>query len=67
MCGYLHKTDVMSILFRLKPLSAFIFISVIGSGSVFAAEFNLDVLDAEDRGNVDLTRFSEKDYIMPGV
>ncbi|NDJ55798.1 fimbria/pilus outer membrane usher protein [Enterobacteriaceae bacterium 4M9] len=57
----------MSILFRLKPLSAFVFISLIGPGNVFAAEFNLDVLDAEDRSNVDLTRFSEKDYMMPGV
>lgn len=31
-----------------------------------AIEFNLDVLDAEDRSNVDLTRFSRAGYVMPG-
>ncbi|HIE0647016.1 TPA: fimbria/pilus outer membrane usher protein [Serratia marcescens] len=31
-----------------------------------AIEFNLDVLDAEDRSNVDLSRFSHAGYVMPG-
>ncbi|WP_279044369.1 FimD/PapC N-terminal domain-containing protein [Cedecea davisae] len=29
-------------------------------------EFNLDVLDSEDRKNVDLSNFSHSGYIMPG-
>lgn len=32
----------------------------------YATEFNMAVLDARDRNNVDLSRFSEKGYIMPG-
>lgn len=31
-----------------------------------AVEFNTDILDAEDKKNIDLSRFSEADYIMPG-
>lgn len=57
----------MNISFSLKPLSFFVFMSIFGSVNAHAVEFNLDVLDAEDRSNVDLSRFSEKDYIMPGA
>lgn len=31
-----------------------------------SVEFNTDVLDVEDRANVDLTRFADKSYVMPG-
>lgn len=51
----------------LKPLSLIAFVSMMGCRSVFAVEFNLDVLDADDKNNVDLTRFSQDDYLMPGV
>lgn len=36
------------------------------SKPTWAIEFNLDVLDAEDRSNVDLSRFSRAGYVMPG-
>lgn len=32
-----------------------------------AVEFNTDILDAEDRNNIDLSRFSSAGYIMPGT
>ncbi|EKT57788.1 fimbria/pilus outer membrane usher protein [Providencia rettgeri] len=31
-----------------------------------AVEFNIDVLDIKDRDNVDLSKFTNKDYVMPG-
>ncbi|PWW11036.1 fimbria/pilus outer membrane usher protein [Pantoea sp. AG702] len=34
---------------------------------VMAIEFNADVLDVNDRKNVDLSRFSRSGYIMPGT
>jgi outer membrane usher protein PapC len=36
------------------------------SGRGFAVDFNTDVLDATDKKNVDLSRFSQAGYIMPG-
>ena len=32
----------------------------------YAVEFNTDVLDAVDRKNIDISRFSQVGYIMPG-
>ncbi|MGR7394195.1 fimbria/pilus outer membrane usher protein [Klebsiella aerogenes] len=32
-----------------------------------AVEFNTDILDASDRNNIDLSRFSQTNYIMPGT
>ncbi|CAI2452482.1 Outer membrane usher protein papC precursor [Serratia ficaria] len=32
-----------------------------------ATEFNTDVLDIGDRSKVDLSRFSDADYVMPGA
>ncbi|MDX7986992.1 PapC/FimD family outer membrane usher protein [Xenorhabdus sp. 12] len=31
-----------------------------------AIEFNIDMLDAEDKKNIDLSRFSQAGYVMPG-
>ncbi len=54
-----------------RPRILGLVISYIISGamiSVQAAEFsfNTDVLDVNDRGNIDLDRFSRSGYIMPG-
>lgn len=32
-----------------------------------SVEFNIHMLDAEDRGNVDLSRFATSNYIIPGM
>ena len=32
-----------------------------------ATEFNTDVLDIGERSKVDLSRFSDADYVMPGA
>ncbi len=32
-----------------------------------SVEFNIHMLDAEDRDNVDLSRFSTSNYIIPGM
>ncbi|QFI54447.1 PapC/FimD family outer membrane usher protein [Aeromonas simiae] len=37
-----------------------------GSGIAKAVEFNTDILDSEDRENIDLSQFSQAGYIMPG-
>lgn len=37
------------------------------SQTVSAIEFNTDILDSEDRNNIDLSRFSQAGYIMPGT
>ncbi|RIB40151.1 hypothetical protein D3C88_20110, partial [Escherichia coli] len=43
-----------------------IFVFLLTTPTVFATEFNTDVLDASDRNNIDLTPFSRAGYIMPG-
>ncbi|MFV0265365.1 MAG: fimbria/pilus outer membrane usher protein [Kluyvera sp.] len=42
-------------------------ITVVGSLPLYAVEFNVDMIDAEDRQNVDLTQFETKGYISPGT
>jgi hypothetical protein len=56
-------------LFRLQALGLSISLAV-GSTALYAAEdiqFNMDVLDVNDRENIDLSQFSRGGYIMPGV
>ncbi|WP_272520760.1 outer membrane usher protein [Providencia sp. PROV223] len=57
--------------FRLRGLSLMIALSLYGlSVPVLAAEafeFNTDVLDLEDKTNIDLNQFSRAGYIMPGT
>ncbi|MGM0939173.1 MAG: outer membrane usher protein [Pseudomonadota bacterium] len=57
--------------FRPRDLSLAITLSLYGlSVPVFAAvegvEFNTDVLDLEDKNNIDLNQFSRAGHIMPG-
>jgi len=53
--------------FRYHRLTAFIIAAIVGiQPAVYAVEFNTDILDAEDKNNIDLSRFSEESYIMPG-
>lgn len=37
------------------------------SAEGYSVEFNTDILDSEDRNNIDLSRFSRAGYIMPGT
>ncbi|MBN6028872.1 fimbria/pilus outer membrane usher protein [Pantoea ananatis] len=56
-----------SLLLPRKKIGVCILLAL--SGCVFPAysvEFNMDILDAEDRSNIDLSHFSEAGYIMPG-
>ncbi|ARB20296.1 fimbria/pilus outer membrane usher protein [Klebsiella sp. K794] len=54
--------------FYLRRLGIYIAIAILGSTSpVVAVEFNIDILDSEDRENIDLSRFSQAGYIMPGT
>lgn len=54
--------------FYLRRLGVYIFFAIFGSpSSLMAVEFNLDILDAEDRENIDLSRFSQAGYFMPGT
>ncbi len=51
----------------INKITLAICLSLLGFSKLSQAiEFNLDVLDSEDRSNVDLTRFSQAGYVMPG-
>ncbi|NIG46415.1 fimbria/pilus outer membrane usher protein [Enterobacter sp. Acro-832] len=55
-------------LFRRSKLSVYILCAVFGyAPSAYSVEFNTDILDAEDRNNIDLSRFQQAGYIMPGT
>ncbi|EFK4582158.1 fimbria/pilus outer membrane usher protein [Escherichia coli] len=43
-----------------------LFIFFFAGMPVYAIDFNTDVLDTEDKKNIDVSRFSQAGYIMPG-
>ncbi|WP_201475411.1 FimD/PapC N-terminal domain-containing protein, partial [Escherichia coli] len=51
--------------FTIKFITYSLMLSLAGV-PVYAVDFNTDVLDAEDRQNIDISRFSRAGYIMPG-
>ncbi|WP_373859563.1 fimbria/pilus outer membrane usher protein [Kluyvera intermedia] len=54
-------------MFQRSVLSVCIFMLIQGIPfSVSSVDFNTDIMDAEDRSNIDLSRFSQAGYIMPG-
>ncbi|WP_228160422.1 outer membrane usher protein [Klebsiella oxytoca] len=59
-----------SLRYRLRAWTA-LSIAILLSGAVSARaediQFNMDALDVDDRGNIDLTRFSRSGYIVPGL
>lgn len=54
--------------FVVSPLSLMIAIafSSVYTSSTYAVDFNTDVLDVKDRNNIDFSRFSQENYILPG-
>ena len=56
--------------FRLSILSAWVALCCFGFTSAAGAQeeiqFNIDVLDVNDRKNIDLSQFARSGYIMPG-
>ncbi|EEA2717981.1 fimbria/pilus outer membrane usher protein [Salmonella enterica subsp. enterica serovar Urbana] len=46
---------------------AFVLALILLSGNSRAVEFNTDVVDAEDKGNINFSAFSRSNYIMPGI
>lgn len=54
-----------NISFTVKKITYAILLSF-ASNNTFAVDFNMEVLDAADKGNIDLSRFSQPGYIMPG-
>lgn len=58
-------------LFRPHALSIFILLALTNFASPVGAEdgiqFNTDILDVNDRNNIDLSQFSRSGYIMPGA
>ncbi|EBJ5852877.1 fimbria/pilus outer membrane usher protein [Salmonella enterica] len=51
---------------KVSRVAFLIFLSLMARESG-AVEFNTDVVDAEDKGNIDFTAFSRAGYIMPGI
>lgn len=58
-------------LFRIRLLRVCIFLAMGYNVSLVSAnesiQFNTDVLDVNDRKNIDLSQFSQAGYMMPGV
>ncbi|HCM63140.1 MAG TPA: PapC/FimD family outer membrane usher protein [Morganella sp. (in: Bacteria)] len=55
---------------QLKPLTVIILVSLLSAGVARAeevTEFNTEVLDLNERGQIDLSQFSQAGYVMPGV
>lgn len=53
--------------YLIKSALRAVIISAAGSLPLYAIEFNTDMIDAEDRKNVDLSQFEAKGYISPGT
>ncbi|WP_392404498.1 fimbria/pilus outer membrane usher protein [Edwardsiella piscicida] len=51
--------------FTISKIALSVLLSLL-AGSVYAVDFNTDVLDAADKKNIDFSRFSQAGYIMPG-
>ncbi|MCG2879418.1 fimbria/pilus outer membrane usher protein, partial [Obesumbacterium proteus] len=53
----------------LSKLSIIITVALVSlySNTVVAVEFNTAVLDSNDKANIDFTRFSQANYILPGT
>lgn len=52
----------MTTLNKLSKIIALLFLCEQG----YAVDFNLDLVDAEDKENIDLTKFVNKGYVLPG-
>ncbi|MEO3992297.1 outer membrane usher protein [Pseudocitrobacter cyperus] len=54
--------------FKRSALSAAIFLLIFPSAvrAEDEIQFNTDVLDTQDKGNIDLSHFSRRGYVMPG-
>ncbi|CAK9883931.1 MAG: Outer membrane usher protein PapC [Candidatus Erwinia impunctatus] len=50
---------------KLRPCAVLLIASF--AFPAWSVEFNTDILDAEDKSNIDLSRFSQAGYIMPGT
>lgn len=52
---------------RLNKITILIGLVILFSGRASAVEFNTDVLDTDDKKNIDFSRFSREGYILPGT
>lgn len=58
---------VNSMIFELNQLRQVVLLTMsISVFSAYATEFNIDVLDAEDIQNIDMSQFSIAGYVPPG-
>jgi len=51
---------------RLSVLRVLIGLSLIGNAQAADLEFNTDILDVNDKANIDLSQFSRPGHLMPG-
>ncbi|EDT8879081.1 hypothetical protein EK51_004418, partial [Salmonella enterica subsp. enterica] len=52
--------------FVVNRVAFFVFLCLL-AGNSHAVEFNTDIVDAEDKSNIDFSAFSRTGYIMPGT
>lgn len=54
--------------FHINKISLAMALAVAGTSlSSEAVEFNTDMLDTADKANIDFSRFSKANYILPGL
>ncbi|WP_080957930.1 outer membrane usher protein [Klebsiella aerogenes] len=64
---------LLSASYYCKLKTSHVFMTLALTGAAFfscasdSVEFNTEVLDVKDRGNIDLSQFSRSGYIMPGI
>ena len=46
--------------YKINKLNLLVILSIFSSGQLLATEFNYDMLNAEDKKNIDVTRFANK-------
>ena len=51
--------------FAVNNITVALILSLLGV-QAYSVEFNTDILDASDKQNIDISRFSQAGYIMPG-
>lgn len=65
-----NKVSNNSVSYFLTPVATMVFIAIaqinLANANNDSIEFNTDVLDLQDRGNISLSEFSRAGYVMPG-
>ncbi|WP_369308853.1 outer membrane usher protein [Providencia rettgeri] len=66
-----NKVSHNSVSYFLTPVATMVFLAIahinLANADNDSIEFNTDILDLQDKGNISLSEFSRAGYVMPGV